>query len=170
MIDVSNSPRSLITISSHLFEVPAPFVEGHVLRANEAAVLNQTYAENIRNNFNSTVREAVEAAKTNGASVDLTQLQEKLNKYITEYDFGVRNRGEPRVYVDPVDRETRNIAISKVRDALKKKGIKVAAMDKAKMAELVDQVIAKYPQLREQAVRIVEAKKSAGADSLDIAV
>ncbi len=39
-IETKDKPRSEVTIASVILSVPNPFAEGHVLRPNEASVLN----------------------------------------------------------------------------------------------------------------------------------
>ena len=174
-MELSNAPRRDLTISGVVLSVPAPFAEGHVLRPNEASVLNQTYAENVRNNFASAVKDAVE--KAGGlANLDRDQLQSALDEYLGEYDFGVRGTRTTRVPVDPVDREAMRIAKEKVRAALAKAGYKVARGDeepggniisKEKLEELAEAAIAKYPEIVEAARTIVAAKTEAGKSILE---
>ena len=40
-----------ITIAGQVFSVPVRYAAGHVLTEGEASALNQTYHENLRNNF-----------------------------------------------------------------------------------------------------------------------
>lgn len=80
-----------ITIQKKTFkmlsEVSNRYKAGHVLNENEAGVLNQTLAENLRNNFASKVRDGVEAG------VDDETLQQQFDDYATDYEFGVRTGG-----------------------------------------------------------------------------
>ena|SRR3990167_5061082 len=163
MINTSSAERTTITIQGQQFSVPAPFLEGHVLRPNEAAVLNQTYAENIRNNFAGAVKKAAEEGK------DVAALQSDLDKYVSEYDFGIRRIGVS-VSVDPVEREAMALATKKVRDALKKKGINVKDLSKEKLAEMAKGALDKYPVIREQAAKIVAMKKEVGSSALSVEV
>ncbi len=170
MINIENASKTQVTISGVPFEVPEPFTEGHVLRANEANVLNQTYAENIRNNFAGVVKKAQEKAKAEGREMsegEVLELATQLETYISEYDFGAR-RGTPRAAVDPVTREALNIARAKVREALKKKGISLKDFDKEKLEALATDALQRYPQIVEQARTIVEAKRSIGVAALDL--
>ena len=56
-----------ITIQGQVFRVPLRYKAGDVLKENEAGALNQTYHENLRNNFASKVRDGVEAGASNEA-------------------------------------------------------------------------------------------------------
>jgi len=94
-----------------------------VLTESEAAVLNQTLAENIRNNFASVVEKANDAAMdaaTKAAKTDEERqaalavranpadLQPQLDSYVSTYEFGVRTGGGPKL--DPIEREAKRIA------------------------------------------------------------
>lgn len=157
-----------ITIKGVLFTVPAPFVEGHVLRANEADVLNQTLAENLRNNFASTVASAIEAAG-DVEKIDVAALQGQLNEYVTGYDFGVRRSGgggAPKL--EPRERIARDIAREKVKEAIKSKGKKVSDFDAAKLNELAMGLVEKDPFYLSEADRRIKAQQKAAADSIDL--
>ena len=167
-IAVADAPRSEITIAGLALTVPAPFVEGHVLRMNEASVLNQTYAENLRNNFASAVKTAQEESKKSGVPVDLSVLQGKLDEYVNAYDFGVRKGGGAHVVLDPVEREARKLAQERVKAALKKKGINLKDVAKEKLEELVTGVLDKYPVLREQAQRVIALKREIGQETMSL--
>lgn len=162
-------PTHTITIAGVSMEVPAPYSEGHTLTATEAAVLNQTYSENIRNNFASTVKKAKESAEEAGTEVDEVELQLSLDEYVSGYQFGVRRGGGgSRTPMDPVDKEAKRIAESKVKVALKKKGIAFKDVDKDNFNEVVTRVIAENPQIREAAEAIVAARQEVGEGTLDL--
>lgn len=116
----STTARDSITIAGKTFTVPQPYEAGDTLKANEASALNQTYAENLRNNFASKVKAAEEAAKTAGTELDLETLQSELDTYADEYEFGVRTGGGRTG--DPVMAEAMDIMREKVRKAIKKAG------------------------------------------------
>lgn len=104
-----------IVIQQKTFSAPAPYHAGHVLLANEAAVLNQTLAENLRNNFAAQMKKAGEEGR------ELTQ--HDFDAYAAKYAFGVR--ATRTVTRDPVGAEERKLAAAAVRKALKKKNINV---------------------------------------------
>lgn len=162
MVDITaETPRSTITIAGHPFKVPEPYVEGHALTANEAATLNQTYAENIRNNNAKKVSDAAEAAKVEGApALDLAKLQSEIDDYVADYEFGVR-RG---VTGDPVEREALSAAKELVKNKIKEKGAKLSDYKAADITARAEEVLNKYPQIREQAKARVEAAQAAAAD------
>lgn len=125
----AETPTREITIAGQSFSIPVPFAEGDVLTAGEANAMNQTFAENIRNNMAAQIKTGLEGKPANGdqpAEEPLTieQLQAKVTDYATKYEFGVRAAGEPRM--DPEEREARNIIANTLRDRLKAEGKKVS--------------------------------------------
>lgn len=112
----SNNSYDQITIQGQTFRVPIRYSAGHSLTEGEAGALNQTYHENLRNNFAKKVSDGVEA----GVSVDV--LQQQLDDYANEYQFGVRTGGGG-FRGDPVMTLAMNIAREMVRTAIKAKGL-----------------------------------------------
>lgn len=177
-----------ITIQGLEFEADAPYKEGDVLNANEADAINQTFLENLRNNFASNVKAAREAiAETNGwftvgendkktydldkvtnDQLDFDALQAKFIEYADKYEFGARRAGGTRTPADPVEREAVRVAKEKVKDLLKAKEIKVSEVPKEQMDKLVAQALEKYPEIREQARATVEANKSISLEGLTL--
>lgn len=166
---------SEITIQGLAFEVDRPYKPGsRELTAGEAHALNQTRAENLRNNFAPTVRKAIEDyrkannlaedAEVAVTNLDGDALQAEFDKYAQSYTFAVGGGGGPRTPVDPVMREAIRIGTDKVKNALSAKNIKISSVSKERMAELVNQVIEKYPEIKAEAERRVQA---AGAISLE---
>ena len=146
-----------ITIAGKVFNAPLRYEEGHELTAGEASALNQTYHENLRNNFAKKVRDALE----NG-SFDQDSLQSDFSAYAKEYDFGVRTGGGPRS--DPVTKKAMDIARTKLHERMKQKGIKAEA---SAVTEAAKKLIAKNPEIMELARRLVEEEKAAAALDLD---
>lgn len=169
---------SSITIQGVELEVPQPYAEGHVLKAGEASALNQTLAENLRNNFAPVIKKvAAEYRKTNSladdaevpaSAFDTDALQQQLDQYANDYEFGVRTGGGPRAPKDPVEREAYRIATEKVKTALTAKNIKINSVSKERMDELVRGVIAKYPAITEEAQRRVNSAGQIALDSLGL--
>ena len=58
-----------ITVQGFTLSVPVPYAEGHTLTEAEAAVLNQTLAENLRNNFGSQIKKSREDLEAEGKAV-----------------------------------------------------------------------------------------------------
>jgi hypothetical protein len=103
-----------ITIQGQTFKVPIRYAAGHALTEGEASALNQTYHENLRNNFANKVRDGVEA----GLTPEI--LQQQLDDYAQEYQFGQRVGGGG-FRGDPVMTLAMNIARDMVRTAIKAK-------------------------------------------------
>jgi|SRR5215472_12828799 len=148
-----------ITIAGHTFNVPVRYEEGHELTENEAGALNQTYHENLRNNFASKVKDGVAAGKS------VEDLQTELDSYAESYQFGVRTGGGP--VRDPVMSEAMTIAKNKIRDHLRKKGVKWKNVEAKAVTEAAKKLIAKSPEIMELAKQRVEEAKSAAATDLE---
>jgi hypothetical protein len=158
----AKTPRKEISCQGASISVIEPYVEGHQLNANEASVLNQTFAENIRNNCAPLVKKLL----SEGA--DPATIQPKIDEYLATYEFGVRKGGGIRTG-DPVRRQAIAIAKGKVKEALAKKGIKIRDIPAAELTKLADQAVEKHPQLLELARKQVEAQQQAAASiSLDL--
>jgi hypothetical protein len=105
-----------ITIQGQVFRVANRYKIGDTLSTEgEVNALNQTLHENLRNNFAKRVTEGVEA------NVPKETLQQQLDDYANDYQFGVRGPGGFRG--DQVMTVSMNIARQMVRDAIKSKGI-----------------------------------------------
>lgn len=150
------TPREAFTIAGQTFQVVQPYAEGHVLTSGEASALNQTYAENIRNNFAARVKDAVEAG-----TFDQEVFQGQLDDYMGEYEFGVRRGGGGRSG-DPVMAEAMTIARDKVRQAIKRAGKhKLSDVPASEITRLAKELISsgKYPQIMEAAKARVDAQR-----------
>lgn len=118
--------RESITIQGLDFKVHSPYEAGHVLLADEASVLNQTFHENLRNNFASTVKD-VKAEHGDDLPEDaLSKLQEEFDEYARDYKFGVR-KGGTRAPADPIEAEAFRMAKESIRLKLKELGRKAEA-------------------------------------------
>jgi hypothetical protein len=165
------TPRKLFTVAGISLEVPEPFNEGHVLTANEAKVLNQTYAENIRNNTAPMAKKAIADANDVVTDVDKAALQAKIDEYVASYEFGVRaaGTGEARI-VDPIEKEANRLGKQIVKDALKAKGIKFTDVSTEKFNSLVKQVLdsANGEKIYKEAKRAVDARNKTASIDLDL--
>ncbi len=154
-----------ITIAGHSFTVPLRYEEGHELTANEASALNQTYHENLRNNF----AKKVETAKNGGDLVAdatvLADLQAELDKYAEEYEFGGARGGGFRG--DPVMTEAMRIAREKIYEHLKKKGKKRKDVESGTITEAAKKLIEKTPAILALAKQRVEETRAAASSELD---
>lgn len=151
-----------ITISGHSFNVPVRYEEGHELTAGEASALNQTYHENLRNNFSKKVKDA-------GASADLAALQAELDTYANDYQFGVRTSGGGAVSRDPVMAEAMRIAKKIVGEKIKAAGKKVSDYEQAAINGAAKALIDRDPAILETAkARVSEQQSLASADLGDL--
>lgn len=157
-----STPRESYTIAEETFSVPLPYTSGHVLNDNEAATLNQTWAENARNNFARKVKDAKEAG-----TFDLEVFQGQLDDYLANYEFGVRTGGGRTG--DPVMQEAMIIARDAVRKAIRGKGQNLTDYAAKEITDLAKQVIesGKYPEILEKARERVESTKELAGISLD---
>lgn len=150
--------RKPITIQGLTLNAISPYKEGHTLNANEAAVLNQTLAENLRNNYATTVANKVKEQGGDHAKVDVTTLQKDFDAYMGEYEFGVRKGGG--FSGDPVAREARSIAKETAKQVLKSKGHKLADVTAEQMDSLIEKILAKKPEILVLAQKRVAEKQS----------
>lgn len=158
-----------ITIQGLEFSVDYPYKAGTIdLTPGEASALNQTRAENLRNNFAAQIKRALdeyretnkipETEELSSTVLDKDELDKDFAEYAKAYEFGVRNLGGGgRIPTDPVEREAYKIATEKVREALKARNVKLTSVSKEQMSDMVEAVIAKYPDITEEAKRRVSA-------------
>ncbi len=136
-----------ITIAGREFNAPVPYSAGHVLSETEAGVLNQTFHENLRNNF-------AKKAKEGGTQADF-------DEYALSYEFGARRSGGPRASGDPVLNEAIRLAGADIRAALKAKKKEATKEQIAEAAEKLAKDEARGYLAK--ARTIVEAKRAAVA-------
>lgn len=151
-----------ITIAGHSFNVPVRYEEGHELTAGEASALNQTYHENLRNNFAKKVKDA-------GASADLAALQAELDQYAQQYQFGVRTGGGGGVSRDPVMAEAMRIAKKQIGDLIRAKGGKPGDYEADAITNAAKTLLQKSPDIMETAKRVVAERQSVAGSQIDIA-
>lgn len=159
------TPRREITISEVTLNVISPFREGDVLNAEQANVLNQTLAENLRNNFAATVKATKEAAG-GVENVDVSALQNVLNEYTKEYEFGARRSSG--IAVNPIEKIAISLARDVVKKTLKSQGKDLKAFSAEQLTDLAKGAVAKYPHFMQKAEAIHAAKKEAGSEALDL--
>ena len=158
------TPTQSVTIQATSFSVPKPFAEGHACTSSEAGVLNQTLAENTRNNWNERVKKSLEEA-TEDKPFDLVKMQAEIDEYLESYDFGVRRGRGP---TDPVEREALNIGKEIVKKALREKNFKVADIDTSEITRLAEEVVAKNPDITKEAKRRVDQRNKLTVGDLDV--
>jgi len=105
-------------IEGRNFEISQPYVEGHVLSAIEARVLNQTRAENIGNNVRAKLKEAIDVGKSDD---ELAAMVAEVDANYVFTAAGTRAAAK----LDPVEREARKIAREQLRSYLALTGRKI---------------------------------------------
>lgn len=170
MLITDTMPRVTKTIEGFSVTVPAPFAAGDPLTEATAAMLNQTFSENIGNNTRAKLKLGIvltEGAEATPYTDETAQIL--IDAYVAEYEPGVRRGGggEARV-TDPVEREARKIAKQKATELVKANGGKTTDYD---MADLTDKVFeANRDVLMAEGKKIVAALEKAkkGAAELDL--
>lgn len=111
------------TIQGYKFEVPDAVIAyeaGQTLTLDEgmASTLKQVKIENLRNNFASKIKKALNGSDEL-TEQQLSELQQAFTEYASNYQFGVRQpRGESTA-MDPVEREAWKLAKLEIRTAYK---------------------------------------------------
>lgn len=159
----ADAPRAARTIGGISVQVPQPFSEGYVLTAALAAMLNQTFSENISNNTRSKV------VGEDGQPLDAAAFQAVVDEYVAAYEPGVRQGGGGgggARTLSPVEKEVRNLATDKLKEILKGRGLKQSDVN---FTELRDKIIAQHGDaLRSQAEKVIRARERAAGDDSDI--
>lgn len=151
-----------ITVAGKTFNAPVRYTEGHELTEGEASALNQTYHENLRNNFAKKVKEAVEAG-----SFDQEAFQSEFSKYADTYAFGVRTGGGGGgVTRDPVMSEALNIAKKIIREKIKAAGKKASTYTNEAITEAAKKLIDRDEKIMETAKARVAEQKALASDDL----
>ncbi len=167
MLDMSEAPRKDITCQGLILKAPLPYEEGHSLNEREAGALNQTFLENLRNNYASKVVKALEEAETEKVE-DLTPeqktaIQRDFDKYCEGYEFGVSGGRQ----IDPVRAQAIQLAIAAVKAKLKAKGHKISEVGTEKIKEFAEAAVEANPAFMARAKEIVDAR-TAAADELQV--
>lgn len=170
----NETPTKEITIQKHAFTVTAPYAEGHTITEAEAAALNQTRHENIRNNMARKIKDMLGDAETL-TEEQMAEMVETVAEYDASYEFTLASVGGARKTKDPIDVEAGKIARAHVNAKIKEAGhtltdFKSTDEGKAKYDAAVEKVMA-MEAVQAEAKRIVEqrtAMAQAGMDELDI--
>jgi hypothetical protein len=153
-----------LTIQDLEFEVEDKYEEGHTITANEAAALNQTRRENLRNNFAATIKSLAAKAKEAGQDTNSDDFKRDLDsrfaQYAEDYEFNVRSARQT-TSSDPVEDMAFKMAKEAVREALRNAGHKLKDVGNEKVEELAEQYLnsAAGAPIKEQAARRVEESK-----------
>lgn len=173
----SDTQRRPYKVQGAVLSFPLPYVEGHRLVQNEANALNQTYCENLRNNFAPQAKKFYEDHKAWDAEKEtptrildpgeIDQLQTIFDAYIEGYEFGTSGGG--RSTLDPVTRQARSMAEERIRAKIKGAGMKLSEITREKMNEMIDQALENNPKFMEKAAAYVASLQDAADDlSVDI--
>jgi len=168
---MADDNRETITIQSVPFKVSPRYAAGHVLKENEASTLNQTLFENLRNNFAGRV---ADAKSENGDGTPLSadavaSLQQQLDDYASDYEFGVR-RGGGGVRGDPVRTLAMNIAREQIRQAVKTKGLNLEDFPAQRVTTIAQQLLTQQGddgKLMTLARQQIEAEQKAASAELE---
>lgn len=142
-----------VTISGKQFTIAAPYAEGHVLTANEAAALNQTFRENIRNQL------AKRVAEGTAGQADVDAVAES-------YRFDTRGHGGGGARRDPVMAEALRQATEMVKDLIKQKGHNLSDYPAATIKQYAEQVLERRPNLVDEARERIAAQRAKAAETL----
>lgn len=143
-----------VTIQSVNFVIPCPYIAGPCeLTQGEADALNQTYAENIRNNFAAQMKRGAEENPPRSLT------QDDLDAYVADYAFGIRRSAGPR---DPVGTEERRLALAAAKSLVAQRGLDWKSLGDEKQDSIVDKIV-ESGQLRARAEEIVKARQDAAA-------
>ena len=143
-----------ITIAGEKFEIEAPYAEGHQLTEIEAKVLNQTRAENVRNNMAKKIKEMKEA------NASTQQMAQAVAEYDAEYEFTTPSAGGGTRGLTPVEKEARSIARAVIKAKLAEQGKKVKDIDEEKYKNAVEQ-LASQDKIMKQAEKVVKQREQA---------
>lgn len=133
-----------ITIAGKPFNVEPRYAEGHTLTANEASALNQTFFENLRNNFAGSAKDG--------------KTQDDFDAYVAAYQFGVRTGGGGSR--DPIETEAMNMARDTVKQSIKNAGKNVSDYSAKSISEAAAKLLDRDPSYRELAKKRVEEMRS----------
>jgi hypothetical protein len=164
MLEMSDAPRRDITVQGLILQYPQPYEVGHQLIEGEVVAINQTFGENLRNNFAGKVKKACEEAGVENSSElpaeTKAQLQKDFDTFAEGYEFGARGGRE----TDPVKSKALELATNKVKASLKAKGHKLSEVGTDKIRDWAEAAIEKNPDFLKAAQRIVDASRAAAAE------
>jgi hypothetical protein len=106
-------PPLRIRIRSHEFTIAPRFASGTVITLGEAQALNQLFSENVRNNVDQWVVNALDASPAGALDDTATQtLQTRIAEYAERYQFMPRTAG--RLRPSAIEVEAQRIAAETV--------------------------------------------------------
>lgn len=147
-----------LTILGLQFDIPTRYAEGHKCSTNEAAALNQTMLENVRNNRAKRIKEVIDEA--GGAEKVTPQQVAELQKEISEYASTYTFYPSPARIADPVENLARRTAWDIVKDGLRKNpNVKMKDLTDDDKNKLIDDILTKNPKIRDFAKNQIAAQR-----------
>lgn len=167
---MSQTPETVtksVTIQGLQFDIVQPYAAGHTITEAEAAALNQTRNEAVRNNMARVIKkETEELAEGADIPADLMKsIAKAVAAYDAEYEFTLASVGGGRKSTDPVDVEANRLARAAITAKLKADGRKVSDIDKDALASAIAQVAAK-DSIRKAAEKAVKERTNAAENAL----
>lgn len=139
-----------LSVAEQEITVPVIYEEGHSLKSNEAAALNQLWRENVRNNLREKIKKAIAEGQDPQTVAD---------EYIKTYEFGVRaSSSGSRKPADPVKAEALRLATVAIKNVMKQKGYKLSEHQE-EIRKLAKQAVETRPEFMEKAREAVESAK-----------
>ena len=177
---MSDQKTKTITIQRQAFEISQPYSEGHTCTAAEAASLNQTWGENIRNNMAKVVTAArteagiPDTAEGHSISLDdetIKVLQEKVTAYDNDYEFTLASVGGGRKSRDPVEIEATKIATASITAQLRDMGVTVKQVKETNPEGLKNMIadLASTKDVMTQAKKTIAARTKIAENAVDTA-
>lgn len=172
-----------ITVQGLTLVVGQPYAEGHVVTEAEAKALNQTRAENIRNNCAGKVRAKLKELNLEDADQlpeeVKVELLNEFTSYESDYTFTLANAGGGTRALDPVEKEAKKIATEILKIALAEAGRKIVkdddfteehAASNCVRKSAFDEAVAKYmenPEVLKKAKKRVDEVRKQAAEALE---
>lgn len=158
------TPTGEYTVAKQKFVMFKPFAAGDTINEHEANALNQTFAENVRNNFSAKVKSYLDAG-----SFDEAAMQTELNDYMSSYEFGVR-KGRPAGAggggggrrSDPVATRALELARSAVRKKIQEIGGNLKDYTAKDISARAAKAVAGNPKFTETASRQISEENEIG--------
>jgi len=135
----------------------AEYVAGHVLTANEAIALRQAKIDNLRNAWAPKVKKAKDFHPGELPAEAVAKLQQEFHDYALSYEFSVRG---PRQVQDPVGHEAAKMAKGIIMAKLKEQGYDSKTLAEGQLDSMVEALLAKRPEIRQEAQRRVDQLKA----------
>jgi hypothetical protein len=183
-MEITNStPRLHRTVRTVPLAMPVVYAAGHELNHFEASALTQTLHEALRNNFAPRVKKHFQDLEAWDDSVgadgaptrplaphEHQALQKEFDAYAEDYCShpfdGMKSRG---FRGDPVEEKSNELMLPFIKDALRRKNIKLSTISKKHMDSLVADALKKNPHVTEHARKLVEAHRTV-AEGMEVQV